>query len=94
MVEVLADTAVALPPLDRALAARLVARTRISRALADFRDLRAVDMDAVLDVLVGVSELSLALPEVVSMDINPLFACPEGAIVVDVRLQLRAGKTA
>jgi acetyltransferase len=71
-----------------------VARTRISRALADFRDLRAVDMDAVLDVLVGVSELSLALPEVVSMDINPLFAGPEGAIVVDVRLQLRAEGTA
>lgn len=89
MVEVLQDSAVALPPLDRRLARRLVERTRVSRALGAFRNLAPVDMEALEAAIVAISDLALALPEVVSMDINPLFAAPDGVLVVDARMELR-----
>ncbi len=89
MVEVLQDTAVALPPLDRPSARRLIGRTRIARALGSFRNLAPVDMDALEAAIAAISDLALALPEVTSMDINPLFAAPDGVLVVDARMVLR-----
>src|SRR6185503_14612161 len=45
-VEVLRDTALALPPLDALLARRMIAETRIARLLAGYRDRPAANIDA------------------------------------------------
>src|SRR5690606_30710796 len=50
-VEVVADRAVALPPLNPPLARALIERTRISRLLQSWRDVPAADIDAVMNVL-------------------------------------------
>ena len=52
-VEVMDDTAVALPPLDDVLARDLVARTRIGGLLAGFRDRRPSDQAAIAAALNG-----------------------------------------
>lgn len=88
MVEVLKDSAVALPPLNTVLADRLINRTRVSRLLDAFRDRKAVDRDAVIDVLMRVSDLVCELPQVVELDINPLFAGPDGVLAVDARVKV------
>ncbi len=88
MVEILQDSAVALPPLNSVLASRLVDRTKVSKLLAAFREREAVDRDAVIDVLMRVSDLVCELPQVVELDINPLFAGPEGAVAVDARIRV------
>ena len=88
MVEVLQDSAVALPPLNSVLANRLVDRTKVSRLLAAFRERDAVDREAVIDVLMRISDLVCELPQVVELDINPLFAGPEGVLAVDARVKV------
>lgn len=86
MVEVLNDNAVALPPLTEVLANRLIDRTRVSRLLKSFRDQPAVDRKAVVDVLLCISNLVCEMPEIVQLDINPLFAGPDGVLAVDARI--------
>ncbi len=87
-VEVMADRAVALPPLNVPLAKALVSRTRVSKLLTGFRDTPAVDEAALHGVLVAVSQLLAEIPEIAELDINPLIVNFEGAIALDARIRL------
>lgn len=87
-VEVLADRAVALPPLNVPLARALVARTRVAKLLAGWRDTPAVDQDALHGVLVAVSQLLADVPEIAELDINPLITNFEGVVALDARVRL------
>ncbi len=89
-VEVVADRAVALPPLNAALARALVRRTRVARLLEGFRDTPAADQDALHAVLVAVSQLLADVPEIAELDINPLILSHEGAIALDARIRVSA----
>ncbi|MCK0137640.1 bifunctional acetate--CoA ligase family protein/GNAT family N-acetyltransferase [Aliiroseovarius sp. F47248L] len=86
MVEVMKDSAVALPPLNSVLSERLINRTRVSRALDSFRDYDPVNRAALVDVLKRISIIVSELPEIVELDINPLFAGPDGVLAVDARI--------
>ena len=90
-VEVLADRAIALPPLNRVLAGELVSRTRVVRLLAGYRDHPPVKLDAVYDVLVALSQMLADLPELAELDINPLLADHDGVIALDARLRVSRG---
>jgi len=96
-VQVADDHAVALPPLNAVLARDMIARTRISRLLAGYRNRPPSDMDAIVAALVQVSRLVCDIPEIVELDINPLLADARGAIVLDARMRLaladRSGST-
>ena len=87
-VEVVADKALALPPLDMMLAGEMIGRTRISRLLAGYRDKPAADLDAIAAALVRLSQLSADLPQVRELDINPLLVDPAGAIALDARVRV------
>ena len=87
-VEVVDDKAVALPPLNTILADDLMQRTRIYRELRGYRDRPAVDLAAVREVLIKVSQLLIDYPEVQEVDINPLFADPKGVLALDARLHI------
>ncbi|MEP9354455.1 bifunctional acetate--CoA ligase family protein/GNAT family N-acetyltransferase [Xanthobacter sp. KR7-65] len=85
-VEVIGDRAVALPPLNGALAREMIERTRVSRLLAGYRDHPPADMDAVAGTLVKVAELLADLPQIAELDINPLLADENGVIALDARI--------
>jgi len=87
-VEVVADTSLALPPLDIALARDLVGRTRIARLLAGYRDRKPADIAAIAQTLVRLSALVCAHPEIREIDINPLLADEAGVIALDARLNV------
>ncbi len=89
-VEIVADRALALPPLDLTLAGDLVGRTRVARLLRGYRDVPAADMDAICLTLVKLAHLSADVPEIVGLDLNPLLAGPEGAVALDARIAVRA----
>jgi acetyltransferase len=88
-VEVVADRAVALPPLNTPLAQALVQSTRVARLLDAYRDTPAADKDALHAVLVAVSQLLADIPELVELDINPLLLGPSGALALDARIRVR-----
>ncbi|MFT3732184.1 MAG: bifunctional acetate--CoA ligase family protein/GNAT family N-acetyltransferase [Hyphomicrobium sp.] len=87
-VEVLRDSALALPPLDMHLARCMIDKTRISRLLQGYRDHPAADIDAIADTLVRISDLIIAHPEIRELDINPLLADKNGVIAIDARMKL------
>ena len=87
-VEVTADHAVALPPLNTVLARDMVGRTRVAKLLAGYRNRPAADMDAILWTLMQISQLVSDLPEVIELDINPLLADPSGVIALDARMRV------
>ncbi len=93
-VEVVADHAVALPPLNTSLARSLISRTRISRLLQGYREVPAADHDAIVHVLLAVSQLLADLPEIAELDINPLVVNHEGALALDARVRLSRDKPA
>jgi len=85
-VEVVSDSALALPPLNRVLASDLIDRTRVSRMLGRFRGMPAIDMERLIDALIRVSELACELPCLRELDINPLLADDQGVIALDARV--------
>ncbi len=87
-VEVVKDTAMALPPLDLKLAQDMIRETRISRLLRGYRDRPAADIDAIALTLVKVSYLVSQHPEIRELDINPLRADENGAVALDARVVL------
>ena len=87
-VEVIADRALALPPLNAALARDLISRTRVARLLAGYRDRLPVNLDAVIDVLLSLQDIAVELPEVKELDINPLWADHEGVLALDARIRV------
>ncbi len=89
-VEVVADRAVALPPLNPPLARALVARTRVARLLAGWRDVPPADLDAVTSTLCTVSQLLAEVPQIAELDINPLLADARGVIALDARIRVSA----
>ncbi|WP_416349206.1 bifunctional acetate--CoA ligase family protein/GNAT family N-acetyltransferase [Leptolyngbya sp. CCNP1308] len=89
LVEVLQDSAIALPPLTSTLARRLMENTLIYTALQGVRGRQAVDLDALEQLLVQFSQLVAEQPAIESIDINPLLASPNGLLALDARVILR-----
>ena len=87
-VEVLADRAIALPPLNRSLARELVSRTRVARLLEGWREHPPVQMEALCDVLIAVSQLLAEQPLLAELDINPLWADEAGVLALDARIRV------
>ena len=87
-VEVMRDRAVVLPPLNTFLARKAIEQTRISRLLGEFRDMPAIDMEALVQVLRRVSEMICELPHIRAMDLNPLIADAQGVIALDARIEV------
>ncbi|HVS75942.1 MAG TPA: bifunctional acetate--CoA ligase family protein/GNAT family N-acetyltransferase [Steroidobacteraceae bacterium] len=87
-VELIADRALALPPLNARLARELLARTRVHRLLLGYRDHPPADTGALERALVSLSQLAADVPEIVELDVNPLLAGPDGVVALDARIRL------
>ncbi len=87
-VEVIDDKALALPPLNLALAKDMITRTRVYRQLRGYRDRPPADLDAIALTLVKLSQLASDLDEIVELDINPLLADADGVIALDARIRV------
>lgn len=87
-VEVVDDTAIALPPLDDVLGEELIERTRIGRLLAGYRDRKPADRAAILKTINAVSQMVVDFPCIAGIDINPLLANHDGAVALDARVEI------
>ncbi|AMK17386.1 MULTISPECIES: bifunctional acetate--CoA ligase family protein/GNAT family N-acetyltransferase [Sphingobium] len=91
--ELLNDKAIDLLPIDHAQARALIARTRMSRRLAEYRNVPAADVESVADVLDAVSAMAVDLPDLLELDINPLIVSAAGVIALDARARIAAEAT-
>ena len=85
-VETHKDRGVALPPLNSYLVRDLIRSTRVAALLGEFRNMPAINMDALELVLLRVSEMVCELPWIHALEINPLIVDEAGAVAVDARL--------
>jgi acetate---CoA ligase (ADP-forming) len=84
LVELIADRAVALPPLSEEQATGLLADLKVSKLLAGARGAAPADLGAIARAITGLVELASELGhDIEALDINPLICGPSGAIAVD-----------
>ncbi|EPR42150.1 CoA-binding domain protein [Desulfovibrio sp. X2] len=83
---VIQDFAVALPPLNMALAQELIDRTRISRLLKTPGATHQVDLDDVCLTLIQVTQLIIDVPQITALEVNPLFADEKGVLALSARI--------
>ena len=88
MVEILAEAAVTLPPLNDFLVSDLIDRTKAARLLERFRDMSPVNRKQVEKALLSVSQLASELPWIQTLEINPLLADEQGVCAVDASIHV------
>jgi acetyltransferase len=88
LVDVYADRALALPPLNTTLARRMMEQTRIFRAFKGVPGRRPVDPAALEGVLVRFSQMLVEQPWIREVDINPMLASADRTVALDARIVL------
>jgi acetyltransferase len=88
LVEVYKDSALAIPPLNNHLARRFMEKTKIYEALQGVRGRKAVDMNALENLMVNFSRLVVENRRIKECDINPLVVSGDEMIALDARIVL------
>jgi succinyl-CoA synthetase beta subunit len=84
LVELIAERAVALPPVDRETARAMVGGLRTARLLDGYRGAPPADVESLVETVVALGRLAVELGDhVEAVDLNPVVVGPDGAVVVD-----------
>src|SRR5918911_822159 len=86
LVEVLKDVTFRLAPATREDALSMLDGIQAAEMLRGVRGGEAVSRDALADIIVKVSQLVSDFPEIVELDLNPVFATAKDATAADVRI--------
>lgn len=89
MIELIGDRSMEMPPLNQFLARSLVQRARVAATLGEWRGAPPIEMAALEQVLLRVSEMVCELPQLREMDINPIILDESGALAVDARIVIQ-----
>lgn len=89
-VEALKDVSFRIAPLSRQVAREMVEEIRTIKLLKGIRGEDPSDIDSIIEIILRVSQLVTDFPEIIEMDINPLFVKKqgEGSIAGDVRIRI------
>lgn len=93
-VEILGDVQFRVAPLTERDAAEMVRRIKGYRLLQGYRGQPAADVHAIEEVLLRLSRLVETIPEIGELDLNPIFALPDGqgCKIVDARIRVREAR--
>ncbi len=86
LVEVLGDVTYRLAPANRQDALSMIDSVKAAQVLRGVRGARGVDRKSLSALIVNVSRLVTDFPEIEELDLNPVFAGPDGVTAVDVRI--------
>ena len=79
-----------ITPVGETGAREMIGSLQTFPLLDGYRGAPRCDLAAIEDVLVRVSALVEAHPEIVELDCNPLIAGPDGAVIIDARVRVEA----
>jgi len=91
--EILHDIALRVAPIDRAEADAMIREIRAFPILQGVRGQPPRDLDALAETLVNFSRLAFLYPEIVQVDLNPVFVFSKGLVAGDVRIIRQEHKT-
>jgi len=89
-VEALKDVSFRIAPLSRHEAGEMIEEVKTVSLLKGTRGEDPSDIESIIEIMLKVSQLIMDFPEIVEMDINPLFVKKqgEGSIAGDVRIRI------
>ena len=91
-IEVLKDIAAALSPLSRTEARTMIRSLKSYMIIQGVRGRKGVNEDAFVEILLRLSALLEAAPEINEMDLNPLLADENTIRAVDARIRIEHGR--
>jgi len=89
LVEVLKDVVFRVLPISRRSARHMVSEIRSAKLLDGFRGSRPRDRKAIVNLLLTVSEIIEAYPDIQELDLNPVLVHEEGLSIADARIILK-----
>ena len=87
-VEIFKDLNVGLPPLNMALAQRIIEDTKIYRLLKGYRGMKGADIESIKFLLYKFAYLVMDFPQIKEIDINPYVVDHSGGVVLDAKIVL------
>jgi len=87
-VEVLKDVSFRIVPLTRRDASEMIKKIRGYPLLEGYRGQEPANIPLLEDLLVKVADFAEQTPEIKELDLNPVFAYSDAAVVVDARIVL------
>ncbi len=89
-VEVLEDVSFRIAPISRKVAHEMIEEIKSVELLRGVRGEDPSDIDSIVEIMLKVSQLVTDFPEIIEMDINPLFVKKngEGSIAGDARIRI------
>ena len=90
LVEVLKDVSFRVVPITERDASQMIHEIQGFPILEGHRSQEPADIPALQDLLVKLSSFVEAHPDIAELDLNPVFAYPNGAVAVDARIVLSA----
>jgi len=82
-VEVLKDVSFRIVPIEKEDAYSMIYEIRSYQMLCGVRGEKPSDIDALVDMIMKISNLVSDFPEIKELDINPVFVYEKGAVAVD-----------
>ena len=87
-VEVFKDLNMGIPPLNMALAQRIIEGTKIYKLLKGYRGMKGVDIKSIQFLLYKFAYLVMDFPEIKEIDINPFAVDEKSGVVLDAKIVL------
>lgn len=89
-VEILKDVSFRIAPITESDAREMIEEIKTVKLLKGARGSKPSDIDSIVEILLKVSQLVTDFPEIMEMDINPLFVKSQGlgSIAGDVRIRI------
>jgi acyl-CoA synthetase (NDP forming) len=91
LVELYRDFSLTVLPAGEKEIREMIKSTKIYRMLEGYRGYRG-DMEAIVDLMIKISNMIENRPDIVEMDLNPVFVYESGYAVVDARIVLNSGE--
>jgi len=88
-VEVLKDVAFRVSPIKMPESVRMIREIKGFPLLQGVRGADACDLEALAEAVCVISQLTVELPEISEVDLNPIFAWKSGLAIADARIVLR-----
>jgi acyl-CoA synthetase (NDP forming) len=88
LVELFKDISLRLLPISKPDAEKMINEIKLHRLIDGYRSYKAVDKNALVSILLKISDLTQRFPLIKEIDLNPVFLYPDGAVVVDARIIL------
>jgi acetyltransferase len=87
-IEIIKDIQVSLAPLNRQMVTAMINGLKGRKLLEGARGQAGVDIEKWISLIVAVSNLVAAVPEIAEMDLNPVMGLSDHVVAVDARIRI------